>query len=337
MTESSSTSAAPDPALAPGAGGAYDELVSRSPQGSVFASSWWLDAVAPGTWRAHALERGGEVVAAWPTVVRAGRFGNVHVAPPLTPYLGPLLTPGEGAHRRSREIDQVEALLELLGSFAHLEASCSPAFDYWTPLHWQGFRQTSHYTWRLSDLRDRDAVFAGVRENVRREVRKARKRGLTVAEGSLADYLRVHDDTAVRQGRERVARVNEAVLARIDAAAGPRGARTILLARDADGRVHAGGYFVHDARWTYYLLGGSDAELRTSGGASLLIWGAIERAGGRGTGFDFEGSMLRHVERFVRSFGGVPTPYSLVRRTRSRPFAAARALKRAAFALGVRR
>jgi len=43
--------------------------------------------------------------------------------------------------------------------------------------------------------------------------------------------------------------------------------------------------------------------------------------------------MLPHVEPFVRSFGGVPTPYSIVWRTPSCAVAAARTLKRAAVAL----
>lgn len=330
MSGSSSTSAERESAF--GEAAEYDAVVARSPQGSVFATSWWLDAAAPGSWRAHLAEG-----AAWPTVVRRSRFGDVHVGAPLTPYLGPLLTGGEGVHRRSREIEQLERLLERIGDFAYLEARCNPAFDYWTPLHWHGFGQTTRYTWRLPDVADTGAVFAGVRENVRREVRKARKRGITVEEGLLGEYMRVHERTAERQGRLGAARENTTVIERLDAAAGARGAREILLARDGDGRVHAGGFFVHDERWTYYLLGGTDPELRTSGGASLLMWAAIERAAARGTGFDFEGSMLRHVERFVRAFGGTPEPLSVVWRTPSAGFGAVRTVKRAALALRRRR
>jgi len=306
----------------------YDELVERSPQGSVFASSWWLEAVAPGRWRTHAVEREGAVVAAWPTIVRAGRWGEVHVGAPLTPYLGPILNAGAGVHRRSREIEQVELLLERLGRFAHLEARCNPAFDYWTPLHWAGFSQTTRYTWRLA-VADMEAVFAGARENVRREIRKARKNGVQVAEGSLADYLRLHEQGAERQGRREQASANRPLIERIESAAAERGARTILVARDESGRVHSGAYFVHDRRWTYYLLGASDPELRTSGAASLVMWDAIERTAARGAAFDFEGSMLRPVERFMRAWGGSPVPVSFVHRTPSRPFAAERSLKRA--------
>ena len=158
---------------------------------------------------------------------------------------------------------------------------------------------------------------------MRREVRKARKNGIAVATASLAEFLPVHE-----AGRGRAARENAPVLARIDAAAGEREARTILVARDAEGGLHSGGYFVHDERFTYYLVGGTAAEHRTSGAASLVMWEAIERAAARGTAFDFEGSMIREVERFFRAFGGVPVPYSIVRKNASRAFRVARAFNR---------
>lgn len=314
MVPSASVSIAP-PRSAPTG---YDDFVATSPQGSVFCTSWWLDAVAPGRWRAHELLEGERVVAAWPTLVEHKRLGSVHRWPPLTPYLGPLFPPGEGARRRSRELKLVEDLLGLIGPFAHLEARCNPAFDYWTPLRWHGFEQTTNYTWRLPDLSDLESVFAGFRENIRGHVRAAERGGTTVVEGTVADFLEVH--------RRRFERDPPAI-ERIDAAAAARDARTILIARDAEGRARAAGYFVHDERFTTYLLAATDAEVR--GAAALVLWEAIKRAAGRGTAFDFEGSMLRHVESFVRSFGGVPTPYSIVWRTPSAPMGVVRTVKRA--------
>ena len=310
--------------------------MARSPQGSIFSTAWWLDAVAPGLWRPHLVDESGRGVAAWPTVVTRTPWGDVHAGAPLTPFLGPLFEAGEQAQRRrSRESRSLELLLERVEPFAHLEARCHPAFDYWTPLHWHGFDQTTHYTWRLPDLADVEAVWAGVRENVRREIRKARKNGVSVEPGALDDLLRLHAVSGAEQGRRGEIRANAPVLRRAAAAALAREAATILVARNGEG-VHSAGLFVHDTRYTYYLVGASDPAFRTSGAASLVMWEAIERASARGTAFDFEGSMLRPVERFVRAFGGVPTPYSIVRKTPSLGLRSARTLKRTAL-LAVRR
>jgi GNAT acetyltransferase-like protein len=306
----------------------YDELVASSPQGSIFASSWWLDAVAEGRWRPHALEAQGAVVAAWPTVVRRTRFGDVHAGAPMTPFLGPLFRRQASELRRHGEqVKWLEQLVDTMHGVAHIEARCNPAFDYWAPLAWHGFRQTTNYTWRLSKLDDLTQLFSSVRENVRREIRKARKRGISIEDGSLDAFQSVHLATVEHQ-EIRSAEANRDALRRIDLAAAARGVRRILLARDADGRVHAGGYFVRDDRWVYYLAGASDPALRTSGASSLVLWHGIEHAGEHGLGFDFEGSMLRGVERFFRAFGGEPIPYSIVRNTPSSALRVALPVKR---------
>ncbi len=302
----------------------YDELVARSPQGSIFATSWWLDAVACDRWRMHTVEKGEELVAAWPTVVRSGRFGPLHLGARLTPFLGPLLPPGEGARRRSREVEAVELLLEGIGPYAHLEARCNPAFDYWTPLRWHGFTQTTLYTWRLLELGDPEEVFQGFGEKVRGHIRAAEKRGLVVEPASLGEFFELHERRAEGHTARDVTPLE--TVERIDAAAETRGARDILVARDEEGRARACCYLVHDSRFTYYLMSATDGEIR--GSAALVVLEAVKLAARRGTGFDFEGSMLPRVEPFVRSFGGVPTPYSVVRHTPSRGLRAERALKR---------
>jgi hypothetical protein len=310
---------------------AWDAFVARSAQGTIFCSAWWLDAaVGRDRWQRNAVTgEDGSIVAAWPGVVRRTRAGKVLVGAPLTPWLGPLLTAGEGKQRRSREIEQLEQLVDgPLAEYVHVEARCSPAFDYWTPLRWNGFTQTTHYTWQLHGLEDLEAVERGLRESTRRQLKKARREQLEVVEGNVDDLVRLNRLTFERQGLDEA--VPEAVLARIATAALENDAGTILVARDGDGNMHTASLFVHDARTTWYLVGGSDPALRSSGSATLVMWSGIERAAARGTAFDFEGSMLRHVERFVRGFGGEPMPYSIVHRTPSRAARLERSLKRTA-------
>ena len=297
---------------------AYDDFVAASPQGTLFCRSWWLDATAgPGHWRhADVCDADGRLVATWPFALRRTRHGDVLTGAPLTPYLGPLLSAGDGKQRRSREVDQLERLAEALGPYAHIDARCSPRLDYWTPLAWHGFSQTSHYTWRLEDVSDEEATFSRLRDSVRRQVAKARRLGLVTEPGSVDDLVALQRQTFERQeGAE--AGPPEALVRRLAAAVTAHGAGEILVARDDTGQVHSASMFVHDERTTWYLLGGSDTGLRASGSASLLMWEGIRTAGARATAFDFEGSMLRHVERFVRNFGGEPVPYSIVRHTPS--------------------
>jgi hypothetical protein len=297
----------------------YDALVAASPQGTVFCRSWWLDAAAgTGRWRhVDVCDADGRLVATWPAVLRHTRFGDVLTGAPLTPYLGPLLSAGDGRQRRSREVDQLERLADALRPYAHVDARCSPRLDYWAPLAWHGFSQTSRYTWRLEDVSDEEATLARLQNSTRRQMSKAQRLGIVVEAGAVDDLVDLQRQTFERQ-EEAGDGPPEALVRRIAAAVEEHRAGEILVARDDTGRAHSAAMFVHDEQTTWYLLGASDTELRASGSASLLMWEGIRRAGARRTAFDFEGSMLRHLERFVRNFGGEPVPYSIVRHTPSR-------------------
>ena len=96
----------------------------------------------------------------------------------------------------------------------------------------------------------------------------------------------------------------------------------MLIARDERGAIHAAVYLVWDGKTTYYLAGGADPELRTSGAHSLLIWEALLRSRTRSVEFDMTGSMVESIERFFRAFGGQQRVYfSLNKMSRRARFA----------------
>jgi Acetyltransferase (GNAT) domain len=291
------------------------KCVLPPPDEPIFHQPWWLDAVAPGRWDAVTVERGGRTVARLPFVVRGPRTFRVLTQPPLTPFLGPWITP-EACAKDARALgDQMElqALLEArLPAAAAFHQNFPSTVTTCLPFIWAGYRAEVRYTYRLEDLRSERALWDGLAGNIRREIRKARRQ-LRVCVGS--DVEQFHAVLAKTFRRQGLAAPDRDRLARIDAACAQRGARTMLFACDEADRVHAVAYVVRDRRTAYYLMGGGDPQLRTSGASSLLLWEAIRQARNVASVFDFEGSMLRPVERFFRAFGGRQSPYLHVSRT----------------------
>jgi lipid II:glycine glycyltransferase (peptidoglycan interpeptide bridge formation enzyme) len=185
----------------------------------------------------------------------------------------------------------------------------------WLPFYWRGFQQTTRYTYVLEHLDDLDALWTGLRENIRRGIRKAQKLVAIRDDLGLDVFQDLNEMTFRRQGLPMP--YTRDVVARIDRSCAERGCRRILVAEDAQKRLHAGVYLVWDSRAAYYLIGGADPELRNSGAMSLLMWEAIQFASTVTKTFDFEGSMLEPVERFFRSFGADQKPYFRVTRTTS--------------------
>ncbi|MEO6866395.1 MAG: hypothetical protein ABI200_00050, partial [Gaiellales bacterium] len=148
---------------------AYAQLLASSRQRSIFAEAWWLDAVtgSPDSWRPNLLlGPDGAARAAWPLAIRRERAGLIGTGASYTPWLGPLLEDRgtDGVARVSADIELLQSLaIQLEAEYAHVEAACMPELDYWTPLAWQGFTQTTRTTWRIDAGLTPDAVRAGMR------------------------------------------------------------------------------------------------------------------------------------------------------------------------------
>jgi hypothetical protein len=295
---------------------AYERLLERAHQRTIFAESWWLDATCGSleAWQPNLLrDEDGEVIAAWPLPTRTTSHGKVGHGVPYTPWLGPML-PGADTDvaRWSADVDLLEQLAEQLASHAHVEAACMPELDYWTPLSWHGFTQTTRTTWRIAAGLDADTARANLRASTRKALSRAERQGVTVRAGTVDELLAAWASTFERQGK---AVPNADVLERVARLSLERGRGEVLAAVGADGTLAAAGLFVWDDRLTYSLAHGWIPGPDSAGAPTVLVWNAIVAALARGTGFDFEGSMLQPVEKFVRGFGGAPHAYSVVRRS----------------------
>jgi len=315
----------------------HDKTHGCSPTSyNLFQEPWWLDAVAAGEWDEVSVECGGQVAARWPFVRKkiAGRVALLQ--PKLTPYLGPWLRPSHAKlpTKLAEEKELMGKLLDLLPKCDLFRQCFAPEVTNWLPFYWSGFSQTTRYTYRLDGLDDPSRIWAGLRENIRREIRKARKI-VTVRDDLSIDCIAgVWEKTFRRQGKRLP--VTKDLLHRIDWACQKQERRKLLVAEDGRGNIHAAANIVWDANCAYYLMAGSDPELRNSGAASLVLWEAIQFAATVSRQFDFEGSMIEPIERFFRSFGGAPTPYFSLSKL-SRPVAFLAALYHAGCALSARR
>lgn len=276
---------------------------------SLFQQPWWLRAVAPRRWGVVEAWIGGDLRARMPYVVERRMGLTLLKMPPLTQTLGPWFAPSAGKYvsRLGRQKELMNELVAQLPPFDHFHQNLHPSVTNWLPLYWRGFEQTTRYTYRLDDLSDEEAVWKGCSDVLRNQVRKAKKTVEVKTGLSIERFLDLHEATFRRQGLPLP--YSRDLVRRLDRACAAQDARRIFHAEDAQGRVHAAVYVVFDDRCAYYLMSGSDAELRKSGALALLLWRAIRFAATVTKSFDFEGSMLEPVERFFRAFGAVQTPY----------------------------
>jgi len=277
---------------------------------SIFQQPFWLDAVAPGAWDVVEVKAGGEVKARLPYVLSRSKLGMTILSMPrLTQTLGPWLAPAQGkyAAQLARHKELMKALFAQLPAHDLFSQNFHHSITNWLPLHWQGFAQTTRYTYIIERLDDLDKTWSGFDADARRDIRRAGQQLAVRSDPDIERFLDLSDVTFERQGKSLP--YSPDLVRRLDTACAAQGLRQMFFAEDAGGRAHAAVYIVWDRDSAYYLMGAADPELRNSGATSLLLWEAIQFASKVTCKFDFEGSMIESIERFFRAFGAKQAPY----------------------------
>ena len=189
-------------------------------------------------------------------------------------------------------------------------------FKDWLPFYWQGYSQTTRYTYLLKDLKNPDQLLENMSQHTRRNIKKAKQQfQITVQQGvSVDDFLHILSQTFKRQRKNNKQKIN--VLRRLIEVCRERNQGEIWGGYDPQGRLHAVAFIVWQKQSAWYIAGGGDPTLRHSGAHSLVLWEAIQYVADFTDTFDFEGSMLPGVERFFRQFGGIQTPYFAIQKGR---------------------
>lgn len=295
----------------------YIELCKTNPDIPIFSMDWWLDITAgEHHWDVSIIERNDEIVASLPYYKMKKFIFDVIDMPKLTPSMGVWISyPSNQKYttKLSYEKENFKALIDSLPHFDAFYQHFHWSITNWMPFHWQGFKQSTDYTYIIENTQDVVQIFSNFRENIRREIRKAEKVLTVVAEEDIDKFYQIHKKTFDRQQMSNPYPLE--LIKRLDEACIIRNCRKMWFAIDDIGQVHSAIYVVWDLKAVYYLMGGGDPLLRTSGATSLLMWQAIKEASEQNKQFDFVGSMIEPIDRFFRGFGAIQKPYLQISKT----------------------
>ena len=280
--------------------------MEESPQGSLFAKTFYLDAVGA-AYKIGVLEKGSTLQGG---IVLAKNEINAYSNPMFVKYLGVLLRSVDGnyVHRLSKGKEIVEKLVENVSSFKSFDYTFHPSFENWLPFYWIGYRQETRYTYRINNLSDMQEVEKNTQPRIRNDIRKAVRNEIQITNDiSLEEFYHVCGLTYRRQGGPPP--YSFQFLRKLHTELNSRGAIKLFAAKDKDGHCHAVSGIVCDKNVCYLIFNGVDPKVPNCGANTLLIIKTIEYASKIVEIFDFEGSMIKPIERFYRAFGGILTPY----------------------------
>lgn len=292
----------------------YRKLCEAESSMPIYSRAWWLDAVAPGAWDVVTVEKNEKIVAALPYVT-AKKYGFTRIVmPPLTQKLGPWLSYPAG-QKYSKKLDYEKKIFNELIEKLPMVDAFNQNFDYrienWLPFYWQGFSQSTRYTYVLDDLSDMEVIEKGFAHAKRQNIKKALDSSLTVKfDLSAKAFYQHHQMTLGKQNLyDKSVSYSFELFQRIYDACYAHNAGRTIYAEDVDGHIQAALFVIWDENSAYDLISTIDPDYRKYGAATLLVWEMIKFVADKTKRFDFEGSMIEGVENSFRKFGAKQYPY----------------------------
>lgn len=304
---------------------AYTRFCEQTPALPLFLQPWWLDAVTQPDgkeWEVLlARNKQGEIEAVMPFVTGRKWGLRYAVTPQLTQYTGIWIVDKEGEtvtgrlSREKRLQNDIIAQLEAK-KIAFFDVHFPPSYTWWSPFYWAGYRQETHYTYQLPDLRDSEKVFAGLDYAKQKQIRKAQEAGIVIDFEMSADELYDLQCAQLDESGSKDVLSRELVRSVVNESRS-RGQGFIARAKDPEGHTHAAVFVVWDKHSAWELISAIHPDFRASGASTLVVWQAMKQVSDKTKAWDFEGSMIENVDNSFRQFGATPFPYfEITKRTK---------------------
>lgn len=198
-----------------------------------------------------------------------------------------------------------EALISKLPKHHLYYQQYHPDYNNWLALYWLGYKETTRYTYLMPEGTGKEENTKQLRDNLRRSIKNAAKY-CSIVDIDLDTFLKESERAYTE--RNKALPMNKAVLQGLaDKFGGTKQLSIKACKHNETGELLSGTIMAHDKQRTYYISSFYHAKVKPTGTVSYLIWEGIHD--GRGKTFDFEGSILKEVEFYFRSFGAELTPH----------------------------
>ncbi|MDI1354707.1 MAG: GNAT family N-acetyltransferase [bacterium] len=251
--------------------------------------------------------------------LKTKKYGfNFLKLPPYTPHCG-LFFISESTNRSSGNNFSKEVITEVCNYIQRENAALvvlafpSAIIDF-QPFIWNKFKVIPNYTYRIDLKRSMEEIKTNFDPKNRNVINKALKEQVTIHENILEGtelnqfFLTSLSSTGANIYKNELKSIFKKFSSNENSFS--------VTAKKGD-EILGTVFCVHDRQTCYYLLGGLSKVTKIAGVNNLLVQRSIELAKEKAcTTFDFEGSMLKGVEKFFRSFGPELVPYYTVNKAK---------------------
>lgn len=291
----------------------YKSFYEKHTDIPIFSSPWWLDVTAGiKNWDVVIIKNNNnQIIATFPFYYIKGKRGFSTITQPmLTQKLGPYLVYEKNMtsnqSRVAYENDIYTKIIEQLPSFTNFFITCDQKVRNWLAFSWNGFIQTTNYSYRIYNIKDHDKVFTEFTGKKRTSIKKAIKNELKIKYDLSPELFYDYFQECVAERNEKVL-YSKDYFTNIVRASYEHNQGKILYCVDVNNNIQAECFIIWDNECAYYLIAMRKELYKNSGGTEFLVFEAIKYASQFVDIFDFEGSMMKGIEEAYRTYGSEQT------------------------------
>ncbi len=234
--------------------------------------------------------------------------------PPYTPHCG-FFYVAEGKNNSSINNFSKEIMNEVCNFFKNQNAALTIlAFPFnvidFQAFIWNKFKVTPNYTYRINLLNTEETIRLNFDSKNRTAINKAIKEGVSIHGNEVGNdhMLLFFSEILKLNGANYYKNVLAKILNEFS-----DDTNSFCFNANLNGKNVGMVFCIFDKTTCYYLLGGTIKNSGVQGVNNLLVQHCIFKAKELGCNiFDFEGSMIKGVEKFFRGFGPQLIPYFTV-------------------------
>lgn len=287
---------------------------------SIFDSYDWFNSMCSNeNWNHIEVKNNTEMLAKMPYKIekKFGFFTKI-TSPPLTPYVGPWIKQNQAdklSTKISYQFEILNRIIDQLPKVDIIELPLHHTFSFMHPFIWKNFTLIPRYTYILksSQFTDEHIWSQLLSKSTRSSIKNAQ---IYLESVSCSDTLSLYNIISNNLLRKNISKfIDYESLNNLFNTLSAKNQCKILFAKEKENlEYNAAILLVWDEKYIYYLLGGANEKGRKLQALSFLLWEAIKIACKEKKDFDFEGSILKEVEPFIRGFGGEPVVYYVIRK-----------------------
>jgi len=240
--------------------------------------------------------------------IRRHRGFTIILMPTMTAYNGIYIFYPHGTKEHSKVSYQnklTELLISRLPKCSMYFQQFHPSYQNWLTLYWKGYKQTTRYTYVMDKTIGEPTLRKNLKGNLRRSFKYVEE-ACVIEDIGFEDFWPNLEKSFLQRNRE--VPYNYQLLKNVFKAFEGTDQFIVKACRHKEtNELISGVVLASDKITTYYISSFYLPNAKPSGSLGYVFWNSIFASDT--TICDFEGSMFKEVEFFLRSFGGQLTPH----------------------------